>query len=890
MSDPLSRLNAGLAGRYRIARELGSGGMATVFLATDLRHDREVAIKVLHPELGAALGGERFLAEIKVTARLQHPHILPLLDSGETDGLLYYVMPYIAGETLRARLERERQLPIDDALRLAREVADALGAAHALGIVHRDIKPENVLLQGGHALVADFGIALAVQQAGGARMTQTGLSLGTPQYMSPEQAMGERQIDARADVYALGAVTYEMLTGAPPFTGATLQAIVAKVVGAEPESPRLVRKTIPPAVEDALLRSLAKLPADRFATAADFAAALEGGGVPRATAASGPRSATPAARRLSGPVLAVGIAFAALAATGGWWLGRRNASPPSAAWNASILLPDSIPLLPSLTSAEGTTTLAIAPDGLTLALAVGSGTDAQLFVRSVGDFTLRAVAGSVGAQAPFFAPDGASVYFFDDNAVKRLTLADGRITTLHGRPDGVFDDEAWGGTVLPDGTIVVAQRIASELLLLSPTGDSLRTLRCRASCGFPVALPDGRVLSSTGREIYIQDVVNGEITRVTRPGAEGQRVPLYGMMPRLDADGHLGWVTHDGQLLMASFDAQRAEVTSTPEVVAEGVEVENSRGAAQFDLSANGAVAYAPGDVMARGILVRADRTGRIDTLAVAPDAYSGIEVSPDGRRLAVIIDQGESSTVGVIDLESGRMSRWMSGTNIGSIAWWGDGRRLVVVRGDSAFLGDPDTSAPLEPLPNGAVVRGVVYPLTDTAAVLRAIGDTIAQYRNGQLVGGRLSMGGAGMYTVTRDGRWVIGVGLGGADRASVVAHSLTGDRRRITLAPSAYSMGTSVGKGREIFLAEVRALRDAAGERMTQTFYSIAYDPESANPFGRPVKLFDAPIADFPGRNYGVGMEGERFVFKQHLRHAPLREVRYVSTWHARTGRAAP
>ena len=172
--------------------------MATVYLAHDLKHDRDVAIKVLHPELGAALGGERFLSEIKTTAKLQHPHILPLLDSGDADGLLYYVMPYVTGETLRARLERERQLPIDDAVRIAREVADALGDAHAHGIIHRDIKPENILLQGGHALVADFGIALAVQQAGGARMTQTGLSLGTPQYMSPEQAMGENARSTRA--------------------------------------------------------------------------------------------------------------------------------------------------------------------------------------------------------------------------------------------------------------------------------------------------------------------------------------------------------------------------------------------------------------------------------------------------------------------------------------------------------------------------------------------------------------------------------------------------------------------------------------------------------------------------------------------------------------------
>jgi serine/threonine-protein kinase len=274
MTTTEARLATALADRYRVERELGAGGMATVFLAADIRHDRHVAIKVLHPDLAAALGGERFLAEIKTTARLQHPHILPLHDSGAADGLLYYVMPFVAGETLRDRLNRERQLPIDDSVRLAREVADALAYAHGHGVVHRDVKPENILLQGGHALVADFGIALAIHQAGGQRLTQTGLSLGTPQYMSPEQASGERSIDARSDVYSLGAVLYEMLTGEPPFGGATVQAIVAKVLTERLASPRVVRDATPVSLELAVMKSLAKLPADRFQSAGQFADAI----------------------------------------------------------------------------------------------------------------------------------------------------------------------------------------------------------------------------------------------------------------------------------------------------------------------------------------------------------------------------------------------------------------------------------------------------------------------------------------------------------------------------------------------------------------------------------------------------------------------------------------
>ncbi|MEO5903958.1 MAG: serine/threonine-protein kinase, partial [Gemmatimonadaceae bacterium] len=274
MTEPLKRLTAALADKYTIERELGQGGMATVYLAEDLRHHRKVAVKVVHPELAAVLGAERFLSEIHVTAGLQHPHILPLFDSGQADGQLFYVMPFVDGESLRERLHRERQLPIDESLRLAREVASALDYAHRKGVIHRDIKPENILVHDGQAVVADFGIALAVTNAGGGRMTQTGLSLGTPQYMSPEQATGERDIDARSDVYSLGAVTYEMLTGVAPFTGPTAQAIVAKVITTDP--PGLVgqRKNIPDHVEAAVLKALEKMPADRFPSAAEYSRAL----------------------------------------------------------------------------------------------------------------------------------------------------------------------------------------------------------------------------------------------------------------------------------------------------------------------------------------------------------------------------------------------------------------------------------------------------------------------------------------------------------------------------------------------------------------------------------------------------------------------------------------
>ncbi len=272
------RLTAALAGRYAIERELGAGGMATVYLARDLKHDRDVALKVLRPELAAVLGAARFLQEIHICARLDHPHILTLIDSGESAGVVWYVLPYVRGESLRTKLTRERQLSIEETVRIATQVATALEYAHRQGVIHRDIKPENILLHEGEAVVADFGIALAVREAGGSRLTESGLSLGTPQYMSPEQATGDRELDARSDEYSLAAVVYEMLAGEPPHTGPTVQAVVAKLLTERPTRLRTVRETVPEGIDAAVAKALAKTPADRFGGAAEFAAALLGRG------------------------------------------------------------------------------------------------------------------------------------------------------------------------------------------------------------------------------------------------------------------------------------------------------------------------------------------------------------------------------------------------------------------------------------------------------------------------------------------------------------------------------------------------------------------------------------------------------------------------------------
>jgi serine/threonine-protein kinase len=412
-SDP-TRLIAALVDRYRIERELGAGGMATVYLAQDLRHDRKVAVKVLRPELAAVIGAERFLVEIKTTANLQHPHILPLFDSGAIDSFLYYVMPYVEGETLRDRLDREKQLPVGDAIRIAAEVASALDYAHRHGVIHRDIKPENILLHDGSALVADFGIALAASKAGGTRITETGMSIGTPQYMSPEQAMGERDITSRSDIYALGVVAYEMLIGEPPFTGPTAQAIVAKVLTDEPRLLIPRRHTILPDTEAAILTALEKLPADRFGTAAEFSAALTG-------SRSAERQADKA-RGLGPPDLRwyrLTAVFGAAMAFGAFLVGRQTVRPavPVAFGQAHKVTWDpGLEILP-----------AISPDGRSVAYSSGTMNNMRISVRPVaGGRSIQLTDDTAAVQShPRWSPDGTRVLFLDRGGVFSAPAAGG---------------------------------------------------------------------------------------------------------------------------------------------------------------------------------------------------------------------------------------------------------------------------------------------------------------------------------------------------------------------------------------------------------------------------------------------------------------------------------
>jgi Tol biopolymer transport system component/tRNA A-37 threonylcarbamoyl transferase component Bud32 len=406
MTDVLDRLTRALSDRYRIERGLGAGGMATVYLAEDLKHDRKVAIKVLRPELAAVIGAERFLQEIRTTANLQHPHILPLHDSGEADGLVFYVMPYVEGESLRARLSRERQLPVDEAVRIAREVADALDYAHRKGIVHRDIKPENVLLHDGRVLVVDFGIALAVSRSeGGARLTETGMSLGTPHYMSPEQAMGEREITAKSDVYALGCVLYEMLTGEPPFDGPTAQAIIAKTLTEKPSVPSAVRDTVPASLDAAVLKALARLPADRFATAAAFATAV---------GLTGEAMESPGATREARPTRRVLAVVGALAVAAGAFAVGRSTGDARLGRGWDFGQATQVTWEPGLEIAP-----AISPDGKQVAYASGDGTRSRVFVTPVaGGRAVPLTDDSMAVEThPQWSRDGSRILFLKNGQV-----------------------------------------------------------------------------------------------------------------------------------------------------------------------------------------------------------------------------------------------------------------------------------------------------------------------------------------------------------------------------------------------------------------------------------------------------------------------------------------
>ena len=624
---------------YTIERELGSGGMATVYLAHDKKHDRKVAIKILHAELAAVLGAERFLQEIRVTANLQHPHILGLIDSGlvgedggELRGRPYYVMPYVEGESLRQRLDKEQQLPVSDSVRIATDVASALDYAHRHGVVHRDIKPENILLHDGKAIVADFGIALAVTQAGGARMTQTGLSLGTPNYMSPEQAMGERAITARSDIYSLGAVTYEMLSGEPPFTGPTVQAIVARVMTEEPRPLTTQRRSVPPHVAAAVSHALEKVPADRFASAHEFADALNNPSFTPATASAARESAASgrATRMLYGAA-ALAALFLAIALWG--WM-RPAPSKPVVRYTLVFDSTDTM-----VRSAEWAGRLAISPDGSRLAYIGGPG--AQLLIRPRNQLHAIAIPGTEGAYTPFFSPDGQRVGIVTGKNLQIVSINGGQPVTV---TDSLVDigGASWGrdGFIYADGAgLVGLVRVEAKPGAVPKLFTALDTLGGEIEHMWPDVLPNGKgVLFTDVFSVKSRD--KGKSTYAIAvadiPSGKHRVIVDNAMYARYATSGHLLYVTLNKTLMLVPFDQTSMKVTGEPTTLVEGMRL-GPAGSTDLAVSQAGTLVYATSTGTAKKQLVWVTRDGKAQS--VDPDWEGDFlfpAISPDGKRLAV--------------------------------------------------------------------------------------------------------------------------------------------------------------------------------------------------------------------------------------------------------------
>jgi len=674
MNDPSARLAAALADRYRIERELGAGGMATVYLAQDLRHDRRVALKVLRPELAAVLGAERFVQEIKTTAALQHPHILPLFDSGRTraegspDEFLYYVMPYIEGETLRGRLNRETQLGIDEAIRITTDVADALDYAHRQGVIHRDIKPENILLHDGRPMVADFGIALAVSAAAGGRMTETGLSLGTPHYMSPEQATAEKEITARSDIYSLASVLYEMLSGNPPHVGASAQQTIMKIVTEDAAPVTTLRKAVPPNVAAALTKALEKLPADRFDSAKAFAEALVNPGFTTPTTALTGGAARPRPRwsRLTAALGALALVATVTSVWG--WVRLAASSPERPAVEFYLDPPD---------SAMALADYALSPDGQRLVAAFDSDSGRTMYERALDQRAWRIVPSTAGGSSPFFSPDGEWLGFITpDGTIKRVPVQGGTAQSIH-RIDGDQFGVAWG----PGNSVIVAAASTDassgpSLFRVTPDGGAPERLATPPSDGWGLVNPNVMVDENVVLFTQVSQTGTPTLSALSlTTGRSAQLVP--GMSPRHDRRGHVVYVTPDGVAMMQKFDPASLTLQGQPRRVAENIAIYFGV-FASYSLSTNGSMVFEARSGEGNALQL-VDRSGAVRSrLLVARPGFSIAHprFSPSGDRLAYVSSAGtDRGDVWVYSIAQGTTQRLSFEGLAADPAWSPDGR-----------------------------------------------------------------------------------------------------------------------------------------------------------------------------------------------------------------------
>jgi serine/threonine-protein kinase len=763
MSDPITRLNAALEGRYSIERELGQGGMATVYLADDLKHERKVALKVLKPELAAVVGAERFLAEIKTTANLQHPHILPLFDSGEADGFLFYVMPFVEGESLRDRLDREHQLPVDESVRIATDVAEALHAAHEQGVIHRDIKPANILMSRGRPLIADFGIALAVSAAGGGRMTETGLSLGTPHYMSPEQATGEQSVGPTTDIYALGCVLYELLVGEPPYTGGTAQAILGKIIAGELASATKQRATVPAHLDAAIRKALEKVPADRFANAQDLARALAdpgfrhgeyAGGVGAGAAGAGPWN------RLS--IGATGLAALFMLIAGWGWLRPTPSPPPASPLLSSLVFPpDSAPA-----PAQG---FALSPDETQLAFVSQARLDGgRIWIRSLATGRQSPLEGTDRGGAPAWSPKGDRIAYRAGGEIKVVPAAGGPITTVAAFSGGV-GMPAWmpdGRLVFlgPDGIMTASEGRAPELVFpmdQPPLGH-----------GVIEPLPDGRRflfgrLGPRRTPLLFGDFVTLEQDTVI----DGAGAPHY-------SDGWLAFYRQNGPLVVQRFDPESGRLEGTATAVVDRIPTPGGR------LQANvgdRTIVFAPRSEDETARLVWTDRSGGAGVpLAEASVSEEGWQraLSPDGTRIAF-----GGWGLWVVDVGGGLPRRIEGAGNLALAARWSDDASSILYRGAGGLnkigMNPGDSPVVIRPSEASVTVQPVGWGADGEVLFIenRADGSSALRAVDGDGTGGvRTVQPGATWAALSPDKRWLAYVSEQGRDESEVFVRAYPG------------------------------------------------------------------------------------------------------------------
>jgi eukaryotic-like serine/threonine-protein kinase len=875
MGAPFDTWKAILADRYVLERELGAGGMASVFLAHDTRHNRKVAIKIMHPELAALIGPDRFLKEIETTANLQHPHILPLFDSGRLDGTVFYVMPYVQGDSLRTRLTRETQLPVADAVRIAAEIASGLEYAHRHGVIHRDIKPDNVLFHDGRALLADFGIALAWSQGhSGMRLTKSGVSLGTPQYMSPEQASGEHNIDPRTDVYALGVVLYEMLAGQPPFTGRSAQAIIAQVMADEPHPLGLRRKSVSPHLDAAVRRALEKLPADRWQTAAQFAEALSGPGGPRRSHSDGWGAVFASA----GP-----WATSALLLAGLLWLGfrgERDTHPSTGPVRFNAELEPGV--LPTFTPV-----VRLSSDGRQLFVTAMVNRREEVLRRRLDQARMEVIPGAgqgdqgTGNSRPFVSPDGRWIAYAKQGKLRKVPVEGGPAIDL------AVSDWA-GGSWGRNGKLVYGRSYNTGLWMVSEGGGDERMLTTpdtsKGELGhwWPQMLPDGDHVIFTAYRTPI-DRATIEVLSIRT----GERKVLFtgGVFGLYSPTGHLVYAA--GEAIRAvPFDLKRLEVTGQALPVVDSVAMNFTDGAAAFDVSENGTLAYMPvSSYVTDNDVVLVDRRGHETRALPTSDRYDHPRLSPDGTHISADIRSANSAgDVWVFQIGRAGGSRVTAegGRDFGA-EWTPDGRELIYSSEHPTYdlyRRAADASRPAEPLVTGGFDRytgtisqdGKLLAFVFSAPTSGAELWTVAL--QGKPAAKRYLANGFNLAhpSLAPDGKWMA-YDSDESGRIEVYAQSFPDPKlKRWRISPTYGSEPMWTHGGRELVY------------RKGDSVMAVSLDLENGK-IGQPIALFGGPYPDNPGwtrpRSYDVSRDGERFLMTKLPAQRTQPQITVVLNW---------